>query len=486
MNPPHRPTQEPAVADLISQTPSDADWALAARYAPVLLFDAVEPFLPSVVGYTVFRENGPSPSFPRQVGLDEAGQVQATIAIEYAIWWDWDIGHLYELEHVWVYLDAGGRVVRAEASWHGGYHDMAVKGVLSLSGERLTIYSEPGKHAFAPTSDWLAARATTTQKSCARHAGRGGVWITPLFEGVITVKTPQADRLVHTYLERLAFEPSYHFSRCFLTPLEALVPWPALQEWIPRRVGWWVSELERTILSHERRFLRIAHRGASDYAPENTLAAIVKAAECGADMVELDVHESADGVPVIIHDAELSRTTNGQGLVSRHAMSELKKLDAGNGERIPTLEEAIDCCLEHDLGLYLEIKSGPVVPALIESIQRRDLYHRTIVCSFRPDWLAQAKKLDPGIVTAALFSAVDIDAVGLAQAVGATYVHLAWERRASEPHKLLTEAWIDTVRAAGLGIVCRHEERPSEIAALRQLGVDGICSNAPDLLLPAG
>jgi glycerophosphoryl diester phosphodiesterase len=248
-------------------------------------------------------------------------------------------------------------------------------------------------------------------------------------------------------------------------------------------VAWWAAELARTIPPDQRRFLRIAHRGASAYAPENTLDAFIKAAELGADMVELDVHTSADGVPVIIHDADLTRTTNGQGLVSERSLSELKKLDAGRGETIPTLSEAAACCQEYGLGLYLELKSALAAPAVVELIQQQKLYHSAIVTSFRPDWLAHVKKLDPAIVTSVLFGAVNIDAVALAQAVGARYVHPAWESQAPEPHRLLTPDWIAEIRAAGLGIICWHEERPSEIAALGQLGVDGICSNAPDLLL---
>ncbi|MEA3351695.1 MAG: glycerophosphodiester phosphodiesterase family protein [Chloroflexota bacterium] len=229
--------------------------------------------------------------------------------------------------------------------------------------------------------------------------------------------------------------------------------------------------------------LRIAHRGASDYAPENTLAAIIKAAELGADMVELDIHNSADGIPVIIHDADLSRTTNGCGSVSQYSLSDLKKLDAGDGETIPTLEEAIICCLDHDLNLYLEIKSSSVVRSVVEAIQQHNIFDQTIICSFRPDWVARAKALHPNIVTSVLFDAVNIDAVKLAQAVGAQYVHPAWEGRADQPHKLLTKEWLFNVRSAGLGIFSWHEERQSEIAALYRLEVDGICSNAPDLLL---
>src|SRR5271170_5820419 len=98
------------------------------------------------------------------------------------------------------------------------------------------------------------------------------------------------------------------------------------------------------------RVLRIAHRGASAHAPENTLAAIVKAAELGADMVEVDLQASADGVLVVLHDPDLSRTTGGTGSVYAHTLAELKRLDAGGGERIPTAEEVIHCCLARGLG----------------------------------------------------------------------------------------------------------------------------------------
>jgi glycerophosphoryl diester phosphodiesterase len=166
-----------------------------------------------------------------------------------------------------------------------------------------------------------------------------------------------------------------------------------------------------------------------------------------------------------------------------HKLSELKQLDAGDGQTIPTLEEAIACCRQHQLGLYLELKSEFAIPAVVDLIRQNNFHYQTIVTSFRPDWLATIKALAPELTTSVLFSSVDINAVALAQAVNAQYVHPAWEDKAAEPHRLLTRSWIDQIRAARLGIICWHEERPSEIAALRQLGVDGICSNAPDLLL---
>ena len=151
---------------------SDADHALALRHAPRIRFDAREPFLPSVVGYTVFRESAPSPSFPREITLPPS----AACAVEYAVWWDWEIQHLYELEHVWVYLDADEQVVAVDASWHGGYHPMLDdQGNPPLESGRAVVHSEPGKHAFAPSPAWLLERGRTTKASCGLRSGVMGV-----------------------------------------------------------------------------------------------------------------------------------------------------------------------------------------------------------------------------------------------------------------------------------------------------------------------
>jgi glycerophosphoryl diester phosphodiesterase len=233
------------------------------------------------------------------------------------------------------------------------------------------------------------------------------------------------------------------------------------------------------------RTLRIAHRGASAHAPENTLAAIRQAAAFGADMVEVDLQASADGVLVVMHDPDLSRTTNGSGSVYAQTLAELQRLDAGGGERIPTAEEVIACCREHDLGIYFELKIGFAAEAIVPLIRHHALHERVIVASFRPDWLAEVVASDAAIATSVLFGSPHVDAVALAAAAGARYVHPCWEHRAAEPHRLLTPEWLARVRTAGLGIISWHEERPSEIAALRRLGLDGLCSNAPELLLDA-
>ena len=470
--------------DALFRDIQDPDRALAARYAPILRFDAREPFLPLAVGYTIFRETGESPSFRQGRIIDLAPQSgpSAEFAIEYAIWWDWDIGHLYELEHIWVYVDAEGRVVRAEASWHGDHHDMRHEGQLALEGDHFVVYSEPGKHAFAPTPAWFRDRRKEFKRSETRElAGASGVLLAEYIKDQVK-PTPLKTRLVHTYLAQRAFEPSWDFSLTFPITQEMLVPWAALCAWMPERVNAILDQLAREIPPSEYRFLRVGHRGARAHAPDNTLLGIRTAAELGVDMVEIDVQRTVDGHVVLAHDAHFIDGDGRVWPIRRSTLEELRAIDLGQGERIPTFLEALKVCIEENLGAYIEIKDGGVIADVIKTLRDEKYGGHCIIASFRPDWLATVKDIEPKLMTAILFSAPSVDAVKLAQSVNATFVHPCWERFPN-PSALLTPAWVSRVREANLGIVCWHEERPKEIAALRQLGVDAICSDAPELLL---
>jgi glycerophosphoryl diester phosphodiesterase len=465
----------------IRQNP--ADHAVAARYAPILRFDAREPFLPLAAGYTIFRETGESPSFRqgRKIDLTPPDAPRAEFAIEYAIWWDWDIGHLYELEHIWVYVGADGRVVRAEASWHGDHHDMSYEGHLALDGDHFVVYSEPGKHAFAPTPAWFKERRKEFKRSETRDlAGVSGILLAEYIKGQVT-PTPLKTRLVHTYLSQRGFEPSWDFSLIFPITAEMLVPWDALRAWMPERVNTILDQLAREIPPSDYRFLRVGHRGARAHAPDNTLLGIRTAATLGADMVEIDVQRTADGHVVLAHDAHLIDGDGRVWPIHRSTLEELRTIDLGQGERIPTFAEALKVCIEENLGAYIEIKDGGVIADVITTLRDEKYGGHCILSSFRPDWLATVKDIEPRLMTAILYSAPSVDAVKLAQSVKATFVHPCWERFPN-PSTLLTPEWVARVRGANLGIVCWPEERPEEIAALRQIGVDAICSDAPELL----
>lgn len=460
-----------------------ADRALVARYAPILRFDAREPFLPLTAGYTIFRETGESPSFRqgRKIDLAPPDGPHADFAIEYAIWWDWDIGHLYELEHVWVYVGADGRVVRAEASWHGDHHDMRHEGHLALEGDHFVVYSEPGKHAFAPTPDWFKERCAEFKRSETRDlAGVGGVLLAKYIQRHVR-PAPLKTRLVHTYLAQRAFEPSWDFSLTFSITEEMLVPWESLRDWMPGRVNAILDQLAREIPPSDYRFLRIGHRGARAHAPDNTLLGIRKAAALGADMVGFDVQQTADGHVVLAHEAYLIDGDGRVWPVQHSTLEHLRAIELGQGERIPTFIEALKLCIEENLGAYIEIKDGGVIEAVIKTLRDEKYGGHCILTSFRPDWLATVKDIEPKLMTAILFNAPSVDAVKLAQSVKATFVHPCWERFPN-PSALLTPEWIARVREANLGIVCWHEERPEEIVALRRVGVDAICSDAPELL----
>lgn len=473
---------DPVLSSLLDTPQSASEQALAARYAPVLLFDAREPFLPVAVGYTTFRCNSPSPSFRQgyEIDLTPKGMPPASLAIEYAIWWDWDIGHLYELEHAWVYVDDEGQVVRAEASWHGDYHDMRYDGRLALRGDRPVIYSEPGKHAFAPTPKWFKERRKRFKRSdTSEMSGFGRVLMSPFYKGQVA-PTPLQNMLVRSYLAQQAFEPDWDFSQAFEFEPGMLVPWPALADWIPVRVNGWLDRLAREISPSRYRFLRIGHRGAPAHAPANTLSSLRKAAELGADMVQFDVRQTGDDQIVLSHRPYLTDAQGRAWPVRESTLAELEAIDLGDGERIPTLAEAIELCRAEQVGAYIELRDGGTIPGVVGAIREHDLAGYSLFGSFRPDWLAELETQVPDAHTAILFDSPYVDAVRLAQSIHATYVHPCWEL--ADIHTFLTPEWVARVREAGLGIICRHDGQPGGIDALRRAGVDAICSPAPELL----
>jgi putative hydrolase of the HAD superfamily len=217
------------------------DHRLATAHAPILLFDSREPFPPLAVGYTIFRKHAHSTSFPRSIEVGENDE--PATAIEYAIWWDWDIVHLYDLEYIWVTLDEKEEIIKAQASWHGEIRKMGINATLPLKDGRLILFSEPGKHAFAPTSDVFLGDAERIRHLCTEKADSGGLHITLLFEELLPFKTPEVDNLVHTFLQRHAFESSFVFSKSYSISSEILVPWATLHKWIPNRLSRMIKEL---------------------------------------------------------------------------------------------------------------------------------------------------------------------------------------------------------------------------------------------------
>lgn len=222
-------------------------------------------------------------------------------------------------------------------------------------------------------------------------------------------------------------------------------------------------------------YLKIAHRGASGHEPDNTIRAFEKAIALGADMIELDVHLSADEYPVVIHDAQINGAP-----VSHLTLAALKQFDVGKGEKIPTLQEAMDC-VKGRCKLYIELKGEGTEKPVVDLARKNDMQRDVLIGSFDSEKVRRTKELAPELTTSVLTGEIDIDFVALAREARADCIHFCWERHPS-PHTLLTDALMKTCAQAGLKVMIWHEERPAEIREIVKRNIYGICSNFPELL----
>lgn len=202
------------------------DLDLARRHMPALFLDLDEPYLPAAIGYSLHRTISPSPSSKFEIAP------KGDVTIEYAIWYDWDIQHLYDLEHVWVHLGHGGDVLAVEASFHGQRVPMTPR----IEDGRPLLFAEPGKHAhWADASAMMRQSGSYLDGVCGAEAGTGGVHLDNPFGHAKTITaTPLDHRLARRKMERDAFTPSFTFCRAIDPPL---MTWADLKAWIPGRVG---------------------------------------------------------------------------------------------------------------------------------------------------------------------------------------------------------------------------------------------------------
>jgi glycerophosphoryl diester phosphodiesterase len=230
--------------------------------------------------------------------------------------------------------------------------------------------------------------------------------------------------------------------------------------------------------------LVIAHRGASGYAPENTLAAFRIAAEMGAEYVETDLQLTRDGRLVAIHDETLERTTDGRGPVAGATLEELRKLDAGRwfrgsrdfaGERIPTIEEVLAFGRETDVGLYLEMKVAGGERALVDALRAANCVERAVVLSFDLGVLAEVRRSNSSIVSGYLYSDRRENTEGVALGAGARQILPRADR--------ITCELVEKAHRSGLKVIAWTVNVPGQMKELMRIGIDGIISNYPDKLV---
>lgn len=204
--------------------------------------------------------------------------------------------------------------------------------------------------------------------------------------------------------------------------------------------------------------------------PENTLRSFVAAEQAGLDVIELDLHLSRDGALVVMHDADVDRTTDGTGPIAERTLDELRTLDAGRGERVPTFEEVLDAVRSP---LQAEIKDLAAARALAEVMHRRDLVGRVEVSSFHDEAITEIARLVPGVRTALIASRFGPDVVERATEAGAETVCLNIRR--------LTLEVVEAARKADLKIIGWVVNTQDQLRLVRALGLDGATTDYPEI-----
>ena len=204
--------------------------------------------------------------------------------------------------------------------------------------------------------------------------------------------------------------------------------------------------------------------------PENTLRSFVRAQHAGMDLIELDLHLSKDGALVVMHDAEVDRTTDGSGLIAELTLAELRGLDAGQGERIPVFEEVLDAVRSP---LQAEIKDEAAARALADVMHRRDLVGRVEVSSFHDAAIAEISRLVPGVRTALIASRWGADIVDRAKAVGAQSLALNIRRLSLET--------VEHAHGEGLKVIGWVVNTQDHLRLVRALELDGATTDYPEI-----
>ncbi len=245
-------------------------------------------------------------------------------------------------------------------------------------------------------------------------------------------------------------------------------------------------------------WIRIAHRGASGSAPENTLSAFRKALAIGVDAVELDLHGTKDGEIVAIHDATLDRTTDLTGLVTEKTLATVKMADAGGwfhpdfgGEQVkvdattvktvarelvPTLGETLECISGEAIAV-LEIKDPTIGEAVVRKVRDMNVLEQVVIISFHASVLQDVRGLEPRIPTGWLVGSHNNNTspAHLCQRLGELGCNLL-----NVYHRLITAEFAYQIRRRGIALWCWTVDDLERMREMKHFGVQGITSNYPE------
>lgn len=222
--------------------------------------------------------------------------------------------------------------------------------------------------------------------------------------------------------------------------------------------------------------LILGHRGASGEAPENTLRAFALAAAQGADGIELDVQPTADGVLVIMHDETVDRTTNGAGRVAELSYAALAALDAGGGERVPTLAEALQLARGRLL-VDIEIKDPGIEPEVAALVDQLGMTDRVVISSFLPASLAAMRAVAPALPRWLLSVDWSPAVLATALALGAAGV--------APRYPAIDAMLVETAHRHGLAVIAWTVNQLGDLRRLLDLGLDAVITDYPARALAA-
>jgi glycerophosphoryl diester phosphodiesterase len=219
--------------------------------------------------------------------------------------------------------------------------------------------------------------------------------------------------------------------------------------------------------------LIIGHRGAADLAPENTLKSVQAAMDSGVDMIEVDISLCRTGEAVLMHDAKVDAQTDGNGYICDFSLTELKKLDAGDGEQIPTLQEVIDL-IDSRCPLNIEIKgrdsSKEVDRILHEEISRKGRNHEDfLVSSFDHMELQSFGSLCPEIRISPIISCYPISLASLAEDMGAWSLNMSLDS--------INSKIVEDAHNRGIKILVYTVNFPEELEKMKKMNIDGVYTN---------
>lgn len=248
--------------------------------------------------------------------------------------------------------------------------------------------------------------------------------------------------------------------------------------------------------------LVIAHQGGEKLRPDNTLVAFSYAVELGVDVLEMDMHSTQDGVLVVMHDESVDRTTDGSGLIKEMTLAELKTLDAaynwphhdpegprpyrGQGITVPTVEELFQAFPQMRMNIEIKQTDPPIVQPFCDLLRQYNMTDQVLVASFDPETMVNFRQTCPEVATSGTEPEIRSFFIPNTIFLGAVYQSPAEAFQVPEYSgdlHVLTGRFIRGAHRHNVDVHAWTIDEPEDMARLIDLGIDGIITNRPDLLL---